>query len=182
MVDDYDVDVDTYDGIDVEKIASEELFSFAVKVKNQWQDNLMAGRGAAGAHGEHRNQGPSPDEFHNTGDAVNDVTVDPQGEGALEYIVGGDVIQLAVAEFGRRPGAPPPPFDPISRWAREVGLEPEDGQSWENMVDTIRFAIGARGLHGFAPARAAAREYDSGALADRVHDRFERELESSDVS
>lgn len=181
MTDDFDVDVEPYEGLDIHRITSEELFKFSLRARDAWVDNLLDGKGAAGAHGEHRKGGPAPAPYKNTGEATNDVTVEPQSEGALEYIVGGDVVQLAVAEFGRRPGAPPPPFDPIATWAREKGLEPEEGQSFESMVDAIRFAIAARGLHGFAPGRAAAREYDSDRLAEQVNDRIQRELEDQAV-
>lgn len=181
MADDFDVDVEPYKGLDVERIASEELFKHSLKARDQWVDNLLKGQGAEGAHGEHRDSGPAPAQYKNTGEATNDVTVDPQGEGSLEYIVGGDVIQLAIAEFGRSPNAPPPPFEPIATWAREKGLEPDDGQTFEDMVDAIRFAIGSRGLHGFAPGRAAARKYDSDVLADRVDQRFAEELDKQSI-
>lgn len=181
MTDSFDVSSNPYDGIDVERIASEELFAYSLKAKQEWVDNLLAGQGAAGVHGEHREEGPAPAPYKNTGEATNDVTISPQGEGALQYVIGGDVVQLAIAEFGRRPGAPPPPYRPIARWAREKKLTPDEGQTFEDMVNLIRWAISARGLHGFAPARAAARRYDSKGLEKRVSKRFERELEQQSI-
>lgn len=178
MPDDFSVDVSPYEGIDVQKIASEELFKHSLKARDAWVDNLRAGKGASGSHGEHRESGPSPAPYNNTGETQNDVTVEPQQEGSLEYTVGGDVVQLAVAEFGRRPGAAPPPREPIARWADEKGLAPEADQTFDEMVDAIRFAIADRGLHGFAPGRAAAREHDGDALAERVDRRFGQELEN----
>lgn len=179
MTDPFDTDVSPYDGLDVERIADEELEKHSTKARDAWVDNLRAGEGESGQHGEHRSSGPVGTPYVNTGETQNDVAVEQTGH--LEYLVGGDVVQLAVAEFGRQPGEAPPPFDAIARWANEKGLTPGPDMSFEEMVDAVRFAIARRGLHGFAPGRAAAREYDSDALADRVDRRFERELEDQSI-
>ena len=132
--------------IDFRKIAMEEVFKAAVKVRNEWQKNLHKGIGAEGFHGG---------EWRDTGESVNDVTISPQRP-AMEISVGGDHIGLAIAEYGRRPNAPMPPHTPIARWSRRQGLTPYEGQTFENMVFNIRQSIGEKGIRGFAPARLAA--------------------------
>lgn len=160
MTDAFDVDADPYDGINLEKIASEETFKQSVRVANTWRENIRSGEGAAGDHG-------SP--FVNTGEAANDVTVDPQQEGALEYVVGGDVIQLLIAEVGRAPGEFPPP-EPIADWMREqLGVQDPD-------PFPVQRHIAEEGIEGFAPARGAANQH-KGELEENVLTRIEAELE-----
>ena len=165
MSDPYDVDVNGYDGIDFEQAAREALEEVAIKTQNQWVENLERGEGADGVHG-----GP----YVNTGEAVNDLTV--EWVGPLSVVVGGDVVQLAVAEDGRvpTPGSPPP-FEPIADWAREKGLEPDDGQSFEDMVDAIRFSIADEGLEGFAPGQAAVNEV-GGELEERPREKVDEQI------
>lgn len=165
----FSVDIKEYEGLvddkaDLERIASEEAFKAAIKTQREWRNNLDEGRGAVGSH---------PRPYRNTGEAINDITVVPAEEGATEYRVGGDVVQLAVAEFGRvpTPGSPPP-FAAISDWARERGLTPEGGQTWEQMVDAIRWSIADEGLPAFGPGRLAAQqvgpEYEE-AVIERIN-------------
>lgn len=146
----FSVAIEEYEGIDVERITSEEAFKAAVRTQTRWRENLDKGRGAEGSH----NGG-----YRNTGEAASDITVEPKEPGALEYFIGGDVVQLAVAEIGRvpTPGSPPP-FDAIADWAREKGLQPEGDQSFEDMVEAIRWSIADNGLEGFAPGRLAGEE------------------------
>ena len=156
------------DELDLDQIAREELFKHAIDFQEQWQDNLLEGVGYLG----NRPEGP----YKNTGEAINDVTLEPQSEGATSYKIGGDVVQLAVAEFGRVPSpGSPPPFDAIADWAREKQLTPDEGQTFDEMVDAIRFNIADRGLPAFAPGRAAFFELE-GEYERRVSERVEREL------
>lgn len=162
---DYEVDVGKYRGIDVSKIVSEELFGAATRAQQKWQENLRGGVGALGSHG-----GPYVD----TGEALNDITIEPAAPGSSEYVVGGDVVQLAVAEFGRRAGRAPP-ADAIAAWARRKGLQPHEGQSFESMVFAIQQAIAAHGLPAFAPAQRAADDVMRD-LDERIARRIERDI------
>lgn len=168
MTDPYDVEVNGYAGLDFEKAAREALEEVAIKTQNEWIENLERGEGANGNHG-------SP--YVNTGEAVNDITV--EWLDALTVVVGGDVVQLAVAEDGRvpTPGSPPP-YEPIADWAREKGLEPDDGQSFEDMVDAIRFSIADQGLEGFAPGQAAVNAV-AGELEDRTRRKVEQQMDEA---
>ena len=154
----FEVDLDPYEWIEVERIASEEAFRAAINTMNAWKANLDEGIGEAGKHAQYRNNGKEDTQYRNTGEAVDSITVEPQEPGHLEYTVGSDRVQVAVAETGRSPGEPPPPFKPIEDWANEKGLEPEDGQTWEEMINGIRFAIAERGIPGFKPAEQAGNE------------------------
>jgi len=161
----FSIEVEEYEGIPVLDIASEELFKHATRVMNTWRDNLRSGTGAQGNHG-------SP--WVNTGEAANDVTIDPPREGALEYVVGGDVIQLAVAETGRTPGKFPPP-EPIRDWMREqLGISDPDPYP-------IQRKIAEEGIEGFAPARGAHNEH-RGELSENVADRLDAALTDESVS
>lgn len=161
--DSFSVDFEPYEGLPIGEITREELEKQAVRVQASWRDNLRKGQGAEGSHG-----GP----YVNTGEAVNDIVYEFTGD--LEVRVGGDVVQLAVAEFGRAPGSPPP-YDAIATWAREKGLQPEDG-SFSDMVDAIRWAIAEHGLEPFAPAQAAANKH-RGDLPEQLNARLQEELE-----
>jgi hypothetical protein len=153
----YSVQINEYEGITdddgktLAQIAREEAFKAAIRTQEQWRENLDKGQGAVGSH---------PRAYRNTGEAVGDITVEPADpEASNEFRVGGDVVQLAVAEFGRvpTPGSPPP-FEAIADWARERGLSPEGEDTFEEMVDAIRWAIADNGLEPFGPGRLAAQE------------------------
>lgn len=161
--DSFSVDFEPYEGLPIREISQDELEKQAIRVQATWRKNLRKGQGAEGSHG-----GP----YVNTGEAVNDVVYEFTGD--LEVRIGGDVIQLAVAEFGRAPGSPPP-FDAIERWAREKGLQPEEG-SFDEMVDAIRWSIAKHGLEPFAPATGAANSH-RGELPQRINARLQEELE-----
>lgn len=172
----FSVDISEYEGLvdddaDLEQIASEEAFKAAIRTQRVWRKNLDEGKGAVGSH---------PRSYRNTGEAAGDITIEPQSEGATEYRVGGDVVQLAVAEFGRvpTPGSPPP-FDAIADWARERGLRPEEGQSFEEMVDAIRWSIADNGLEPFAPGRLAAQEVGP-TYEENVRERIEQLIEEQE--
>jgi hypothetical protein len=54
----------------------------------------------------------------------------------------------AVIEYGRRPGARPPPVEPIRQWlVRRVGMADAEA---ENVAELVARAIGIRGLRGRA--------------------------------
>lgn len=162
--DSFDITVEAYEGIPVLEIASEELFKVATRTANTWRDNIRSGTGANGSHG-------SP--WVNTGEAANDVTISPQSEGALEYTVGGDVIQLAVAETGRAPGSMPPP-EPIADWMREA-LGERDPDPWP-----IQKHIEREGIEGFAPGRGAFLEHKD-ELSKRVSRRVDEALDEQEI-
>ena len=132
-------------GLDLGRIIREEMFNTAQKCRELWQDGLLTGVGADGVRRPW---------FH-TGEAVNDITVYPTAPIGFDFDVGGDVIQLAVAEFGRSPGSMPP-YEPIAEWARLKGLTPQGDSTFEDMVNGIRWKIYQTGIMGFAPGRRAA--------------------------
>lgn len=145
----YEISIGQIPEIDYTRLISEELWKSAERCRQQWQDNLDAGKGAVGDHGR---------PYVGTSEALNDVTVDPALPGSFSYLIGGDVIQLAIAEFGRAPGKAPPPTDAIAQWAREAQLVPHEGETFDDMVEAIRWAVAKRGLKAFAP----------GLLADQI--------------
>lgn len=152
--------------LDFLQIAKEEIFKAAIEVRNKWQDNLNKGIGAEGFHGG---------EWRDTGETINDVTIDPQRP-ALEISVGGDHIGLAIAEFGRRPNAPMPPHEPIARWAKRKGIRPSDeDMSFVEMVFLIRRKIGEKGIRGFAPARLAWHHVNRD-IDEKISQRIDQEV------
>lgn len=162
----------SYKGLpDYRQIVSEELWKAAERTRQQYQENLEAGKGAAGSHGR---------PYVGTGEAIARTTVYPELPGADEYVVKGETIQHVIAETGRTPGKRMPPPEPIDRWAREAGLVPRtlpDGtqETWDDMILNIRRHIAAHGLRGFAPAQLAA-DIVAPTLERNVRARF-RELE-----
>jgi 2-keto-4-pentenoate hydratase len=138
----------SYKGLpDYRQIVSEELWKAAERTRQQYQENLEAGKGAAGGHGR---------PYVGTGEAIARTTVYPELPGADEYVVKGETMQHVIAECGRTPGKKMPPPEPIDRWAREAGLVPREGETWDDMILNIRRHIAAHGLRGFAPAQLAA--------------------------
>jgi len=132
------------------KIAEDTVFKAAVRGMNGWKDNLDSGLGATGSHG-----GP----YRDRGGAHSDVTMQPQGPGSLEYVVGGDVIQLAIAEFGRVPTPGKlPPFGPIAGWVERKGIAKRGDKFFYAIVNKIRSNIAENGLEGFAPGQKAGVE------------------------
>jgi hypothetical protein len=129
------------------EIVQEELLKAAIRCENQYKENLETGQGAAGSHGR---------PYVGTSEAINTVALYPQTPGADLYTVEGPLVQHAVAEFGRAPGKRMPPPEPISRWAKEAGLVPREGETWDEMVLNLQRHIGAHGLKGFAPMQLAA--------------------------
>lgn len=111
MTDSFSVDFETYDGIDFETIATEELDNAAVNTVNQWVDNMLR----AG--------------YKNTGDTANSIT----WESPEQYVrvVGSDRIAALIGEFGRRPGAGQPPPDALGDWVHEQAGLPNRGETTE---------------------------------------------------
>lgn len=176
--DPFSVDIDEYEGITDEngnglrKIAQEEAYKASVRTRQVWRQNLNEGKGAVGSH---------PRAYRNTGEAAGDITVVPsEPEGANEFVVGGDVVQLAVAEFGRvpTPGSPPP-FEAIADWARERGISPDEG-TFEDMVEAIRWSIADEGLEPFAPGRLAAQKVGP-EYVDSVEERINGIIEDQET-
>lgn len=157
----------SYKGLpDYRQIVSEELWKAAERTRQQYQENLEAGKGAAGGHGR---------PYVGTGEAIARTTVYPELPGADEYVVKGETMQHVIAEVGRTPGKKMPPPDPIDRWAKEAGLVPREGETWDDMILNIRRHIAVHGLRGFAPAQLAA-DIVAPTLERNVRARF-RELE-----
>ena len=162
----YEIKV-SYKGLpDYRQIVSEELWKAAERTRQQYQENLEKGLGAEGSHGR---------PYVGTGEAIARTTVSPELPGADEYLVKGETIQHVIAEVGRTPGKKMPPQAPIDRWAREAGLTPREGETWDDMILSIRRHIAAHGLRGFAPAQLAA-DIVAPTLERNVQARF-RELE-----
>lgn len=142
----YDIEV-TFRGIpDYRQIVSEELWKAAVRTQQQYQENLEKGLGADGSHGR---------PYVGTGEAIARTTVSPELPGADEYLVKGETMQHVIAEYGREPGKRMPPPEPIERWAREAGLVPREGETWDSMIFALRQHVAVHGLKGFAPAQLA---------------------------
>lgn len=132
---------DPYKGIDFEKITKQELKKTAIRLQNDWRDDL-------------RSVG-----YVNTGEGVNSITPDFSRLDNYIVSVGSDKIQIVISEYGRRAGATPPPFKPISRWAREKGLQPRNNQSWRSMVFAICQSIGEEGLPEYGFGRKNHRKH-----------------------
>jgi hypothetical protein len=163
----YEIKV-SYKGLpDYRQIVSEELWKAAERTRQQYQENLEKGLGADGAHGR---------PYVGTGEAIARTTVWPELPGADEYVVKGETIQHVIAEYGRAPGSKMPPPEPIERWAREAGLVPREGETWDSMIFALRQHIAVHGLKGFAPAQLAA-DIVAPTLERNVQARF-RELET----
>ena len=159
----------TYDGDDfesledvpIEQIAIEETQQAGVRMQNNWQDNLSEG---VGFEGSHKNG-----EYRNTGEAINKINLELTGKGAT---VGTDAVQVLIAEFGRRPGAPMPPKEPIEDWVHEKQIARKDERGFDGVVFVIRRAIAERGLPAFAPARLAAIQTEEETI-EAMEERFD---------
>lgn len=162
----YEIKV-SYKGLpDCRQIVSEELWKAAERTRQQYQENLEKGLGADGAHGR---------PYVGTGEAIARTAVWPELPGADEYVVKGETMQHIIAEYGRAPGSKMPPPEPIERWAREAGLVPREGETWDSMIFALRQHIAVHGLKGFAPAQLAA-DIVAPTLERNIRARF-RELE-----
>lgn len=152
---------------DIERIVSEELFRAAVRTQNAWKENLEQGKGAEGDHGR---------PYVGTGEAINRTNIYPECPGSDVYEIVGETTQHVIAEYGRTPGAKMPPHEPIERWAREAGLVPREGETFDDMILNIRRHIAAHGLKGFAPGLLAMQTI-APTVEETIKARFKRELE-----
>lgn len=148
MATSFKVDGKPYAGIDIEGMASEEVFKAATRGLTAWKDNLTTGTGALG----HRRP------WVNTGEARADLTMTPESPGSLEYTVGGDVVQLWIAEFGRSPNNTMPPYDAIADWVAEKGIATRGSPGFDGVVFLVRRAIARDGIKPFAPGLKAGRD------------------------
>jgi len=127
------------DDVPIQQIARDEIFKAAIRTQETWRAIL--------------DEAGWVDE----GNAKADITISPQGQGADEYEVGGDIIQLIIAEYGRRPGAPMPPHKPIAEWVhRQAGMPSQGDDGFDNTVFNVRQHIAENGLE---PIRAGARAF-----------------------
>lgn len=163
----YSVKVTLAPAPDIERIVSEELFKAAVRTQNAWRENLQQGKGAEGDHGR---------PYVGTGEAINRTNLYPEHPGADVYEIVGETVQHVIAEFGRTPGSKMPPAEPIARWAKEAGVVPRDGETWEGMIFTLRRHIAEHGLKGFAPGLLAMQTV-APTVEESIKARFKRELE-----
>lgn len=163
----YNVEIVLAPAPDIERIVSEELFKAAVRTQNAWKENLQQGKGAEGDHGR---------PYVGTGEAINRTNLYPEHPGADVYEIVGETVQHVIAEFGRTPGAKMPPAEPIARWAKEAGVVPRDGETWEGMIFMLRRHIAEHGLRGFAPGLLAMQTI-APTVEAAIKTRFERELE-----
>lgn len=163
------VDFKKYPDLDIRTYVAEELFKSAVKCHAKWQNNLLRGEGATGSRGQ---------PWKDMGEAINQLTVEPKSPEHLSYEVGGDVVQLAIAEFGRAPNSKMPPHEPIADWCRRKGITPHEGQSFDNMVFNIRRKIAIEGIQGFAPGRKSALEVRA-ELPTNLENRFKKEIDKA---
>lgn len=112
----YEVDTDdSYDGIEFEAIATEELDRAAVKTVNEWVDNMLA------------------QDYKATGDTVNSIAWDSPEQ--YVRVVGSDRIAALIGEFGRPPGAGQPPPDALGDWVHEQSGLPSRGETVEWTFD-----------------------------------------------
>ncbi len=159
------VDAKPYAGIDLKRIASEELFKTATIGLNAWKANLSSGIGASGKRRP----------WVNTGEARANITINPLEPGSLEYLVGGRVIQLFIAEYGRAPGNSPPPQKPIEDWVHEKRIAVRGTPEFDRVVHAIRMSIARKGIRGFAPGFKAGRDSIKG-QQKRLRDRMRQEV------
>lgn len=151
MVDDaFDVDASTYDGIDVEGIAQEELDRAGVNTVTAWQDNMLEA------------------DYRATGDTVNSITMESPED--FVRLIGSDRIAALIGEKGRAPGKMPPHVD-IADWVHEKPGLPNRGETvewdfgdgptpvtFDQVVFLIRRAIAENGLPAYHFGERAFRE------------------------
>lgn len=152
-----DVEHDQFEGIDYEKFAEEQKQEAVEDAERKWEKNLE--------QSNWRNTGEGIDSIH--------TMTDENGNTLLLS----DAVQLFVAEFGRPPTpGHPPPFQDIKEWAQEKGLTPGPDETFDEMVEAIRWSIAEEGIEGFQPGSRAF--HDAAKDAERRDQRrIEEELE-----
>lgn len=166
MADSFDVDVDEYQGIDIDEITRNALDAVATKTQNQWRDNMdQAG-------------------YRNTGEAIRSIAIETPEE--FVRLIGSDKIQVLIGEVGRAPGSGHPPPDDLGDWVHEQSGLPDrgetvewefDGELQEVTFDQVVFLIGRaideNGLEAHHFGERAVRETTT---LDRE---FERRLQAA---
>jgi hypothetical protein len=123
---------------DIDRIAREEVFKAAINTQNTWKELLDRA------------------EWRNTGEGIESINIEPQTQGALEYTVGSEKIQIAIAEFGRAPGSTPPPPEPIADWVNEqAGLPNKGDEDFKNTVYNVQMSIAEKGIEPIRAGRNA---------------------------
>jgi hypothetical protein len=139
---------------DIDRIARETVFEAAIQTSLTWKELLDKA------------------DWRNTGNAVESIGTEPQTEGALEYSVGSQLIQVRIAEFGRAPGSKMPPHEPIADWTNEqAGLPNKGDDGFENTVFNIRASIAENGIEPIRAGRTAFEKESQNAeerLAERL--------------
>jgi len=153
----------SYDGDDfaempeesrIREVSQSALFKTAVTFQTRWQDLLIEAN------------------WQNTGEGINSITITPQREGADSYTVGSDKIQILISEFGRRPGADPPPPDAIAPWVNEQSGMPSRGEEdFESVVYLVGQSIAENGIE---PIAAGRRAFEG--MGDEYEERVARRL------
>lgn len=144
----FETEIDTYDGMDIEKVHRENLEYAGVTIQREWRDNLR------------------DVNYKNTGETINSITFEI---GDDVVTIGSDNIAAAIAEFGRRPGAKAPPPGPLGEWVHEQSGMPNKGdEDFDNTVYLVGQSIAANGLPEYASGRDA--------FADSIRD-IEKDLE-----
>jgi hypothetical protein len=157
MTDNFDVNADIYEGIDIEQAAKENLEYAGVTLQRQWRENM-------------RRAG-----YVNTGEGVNSITIDFQGDTVR---VGSDLIQVIIGEYGRRPGSFPP-HEPLADWVNEQSGMPSKGdEEFDSTVYAVRKSIAESGLPEWAFGRDAFKRTLDDIESD-LQERLEREIEQA---
>lgn len=164
MPGEFDAKVKPYKGVDIIAIANEEVFKAATRGLVAWKDNLSTGSGATGTRRP----------WVNTGEARADLAMTPQ-QPAPDILVGGDVVQLFIAEFGRAPNNSMPPRDAIEEWVHEKGIAARGDKEFDGVVFAIMRGIAKNGIKGFAPGLKAGQESTAG-LEATMKKRVDEEL------
>lgn len=131
--------------IDAKKKLEDEIFKFAVRIKNGWESNLREGSGIL-SHGR---------PYVNTGEAVSSIQLEPNRAGSDNYIIFSDKMQTLIAEVGREPGGKMPPKAAIENWVHEqlgIGFDESD---FDSIVYAVRRNIAKFGLDPFMPMEKA---------------------------
>lgn len=178
MTDNFDVDADVYDGLDIEGITDDGLDAVATDAQEGWRDN-MADAG-----------------YRNTGESIRSISIETPEQ--FVRLVGSDRIAVLIGEFGRPPGAGHPPPDELGDWVHEQAGLPSRGGSVEWTFDTwsagegtthtvsfdqvvyiIGRAINERGLEAHHFGERAAR--DARDLDEELERRLQAALEEQSV-
>lgn len=172
MPDDFDVDAEVYDGLDIEGITDDALDAVAVDVQTNWQQNMDE----AG--------------YRNTGETINSIT----WEATSKFVrrIGSDRVAALIGEFGRPPGAGQPPPDDLGDWVHEQQGLPSRGEtvewefdgerqtvSFDQVVYLIGRSIDEIGLPAYHFGERAAR--DARDLDEEIQRRLDEAIEAQDV-